>query len=143
MIPYNYAEEEVYALIKSCCSKEEDAKFMPLNVLQDHKGRTIIPDMFLPNGCRKLNIKPKTCIEIYANLYYDTFSRLKAMYDFIHSHPQLKDFHLMLITTEKVDHLQTVNSGLKGRDIQVVYFNDLLKKVALEKKQKGLLLRLF
>lgn len=42
----------------------------------------------------------------------------------------------MLITTEKVDHLQTVNSGLKGRDIQVVYFNDLLKKVALEKKTK-------
>lgn len=136
MILYNYAEEEVYTFIKSCCTKDEEAQFMPWNVLRDHNSRTIIPDMYLPKGCRKLDIKPKTCIEIYANLHYDTFSRLKAMYDFIHSHPQLKDFHLMLITTEMVDKFQTVNSGLKGRDIQVVYFNDLLKKVATDKKTK-------
>ena len=134
MIPYNYAEEEVYAFIKSCCTKDEDAKFMPLNVMQDHKGRTIIPDMFLPNGCHKLNIKPKTCIEVKANLYYDTLFRLREMHDFIHDHLKNEGFHLMLITMEKVDPLQSAYQGLKGRDIDIVYFNDWIRDIATGNK---------
>ena len=130
MIPYNYAEEEVYAFIKSCCAKDEDVKFMPLNVMQDHKGRTIIPDMFLPNGCRKLNIKPKTCIEVKANLYYDTLFRLREMHDFIRGHLKNESFHLMLVTMEKVDPFQSAYQGLRGRDIDIVYFNDWLRDIA-------------
>lgn len=130
MIPYNYAEEEVYAFIQSCCSKDEDAQFMPWNIIKDSKAPTLIPDIYLPNGCRKLDIKPKTCIEVKANLYYDTFDRLREMYDIMHGNPNFNGFHLMLVTMEKVDRFHAAYSGLKGRNIEIVYFNDWLKMKA-------------
>ena len=130
MIPYNYAEEEVYAFIKSCCSEDEDAQFMPWEIKQNHKSLPLIPDIYVPNGCRKLNIKPKTCIEVKANLYYDTFDRLREMYDIIHGHFENEGFHLMLVTMETVDQFQAAYSGLKGRNIEIVYFNDWLKMKA-------------
>lgn len=132
MIPYNYAEEEVYAFIKSCCSKDEDAQFMPWNIIKDSKAPTLIPDIYLPNGCQKLDIKPKTCIEVKANLYYDTFDRLREMYDIMHGHPIFNGFHLMLVTMEKVELLQNDYDIPVGRDIEIVYFKDWLKKVAFD-----------
>lgn len=133
MIPYNYAEEEVYAFIKSCCSKEEKAQFMPWNIIKDPNAPTLIPDIYLPNGCQKLDIKPKTCIEVKANLYYDTFDRLREMYDIMHGHPNFNGFHLMLVTMEKVELLKNGYGFPLGRDIEIVYFKDWLKKVALNK----------
>ena len=130
MIPYNYAEEEVYAFIKSCCSKDEDAQFMPWEIKQNNKSLPLIPDIYVPNGCRKLDIKPKTCIEVKANLYYDTFDRLREMYDIIHGHFENEGFHLMLVTMETVDQFQAAYSVLKGRNIEIVYFNDWLKMKA-------------
>lgn len=133
MIPYNYAEEEVYALIKSCCSKEEKALFMPWNIIKDPKAPTLIPDIYLPNGCQKLNIKPKTCIEVKANLYYDTLDRLREMYDILTGYPMFRDFHLILVTMERVKLLQEGYDFPLGRDIEIVYFKDWLKKVAFDK----------
>ena len=126
MIRYNYAEEEVYAFIKSRCSNEEEVQFMPWNIFRDHRSSTLIPDIYLPKGCRKLNIRPKTCIEIKANLNYNTFDRLREMYDIINSHSKEGDFHLMLVTMEKVEQLKTAYSGPIGRDIEIVYFYDWL-----------------
>lgn len=134
MIPYNYAEEEVYAFIKSCCSKDERAQFMPWNIIKDSKAPTLIPDIYLPNGCQKLDIKPKTCIEVKANLYYDTLDRLKEMYDIMHGHPYFNGFHLMLVTMEKVELLKNDYDIPLGRDIEIVYFKDWLKKVKFDKK---------
>lgn len=130
MIPYNYAEEEVYAFIKTCCSRDEEVKFMPWNILQDHKGKSIVPDIYLPKGCRKLNIRPKTCIEVKANLNYNTYDHLKGMYDFINNHLRKSGFHLMLVTMEKVDHFQLAYNELKGRDVEIVYFLDWLNGTA-------------
>lgn len=132
MIPYNYAEEEVYAFIKSCCSKDEMAQFMPWNIIKDPKAPTLIPDIYLPNGCQKLNIKPKTCIEVKANLYYDTLDRLREMYDIMHGHPDFNGFHLMLVTMEKVELLQNGYDLPLGRDIEIVYFKDWLKKESFD-----------
>ena len=134
MIPYNYAEEEVYAFIKSCCSKEEKALFMPWNIIKDPKAPTLIPDIYLPNGCQKLNIKPKTCIEVKANLYYDTLDRLREMHDIMHGYPMYNDFHLMLVTMEKVELLQPTYDFPLGRDIEIVCFKDWLKKVTFDEK---------
>lgn len=134
MIPYNYAEEEVYAFIKSCCSRDEKAQFMPWNIIKDSKAPTLIPDIYLPNGCQKLDIKPKTCIEVKANLYYDTLDRLREMYDIMHGHPNFNGFHLMLVTMEKVDPFQSAYQGLKGRDIDIVYFNDWLRNISTDNK---------
>ena len=134
MIPYNYAEEEVYAFIKSCCSKGEDAQFMPWEIKQNHKSLPLIPDIYVPNGCRKLKIKPKTCIEVKANLYYDTLSRLQEMYDIIHHHFEGGGFHLMLVTMEKVDPFLSAYQELKSREIDIVYFKDWLKGVATDPK---------
>lgn len=134
MIPYNYAEEEVYAFIKSCCTNDEKAQFMPWNIINDPKAPTLIPDIYLPNGCQKLNIKPKTCIEVKANLYYDTLDRLREMYNIIHGYPMYNDFHLMLVTMEEVGQLQPTYGFPLGRDIEIVYFKDWLKKVTFDKK---------
>lgn len=134
MIPYNYAEEEVYAFIKSCCSRDEKAQFMPWNIIKDSKAPTLIPDIYLPDGCQKLDIKPKTCIEVKANLYYDTLDRLKEMYDIMHGHPFFNGFHLMLVTMEKVELLKNDYDIPLGRDIEIVYFKDWLKKVKFDKK---------
>lgn len=134
MIPYNYAEEEVYAFIKSCCSKDEKAQFMPWNIIKESKVPTLIPDIYLPDGCQKLDIKPKTCIEVKANLYYDTLDRLREMYDIMHGHPNFNGFHLMLVTMEKVDPFQSAYQGLRGRDIDIVYFNDWLRDIATDNK---------
>ena len=133
MITYNFAEEEVYTFIKSCCTKDEEVQFMPWNIFRDHRSSTLIPDIYLPKGCRKLNIKPKTCIEVKANLNYNTFDRLREMYDFINSHFKEGGFHLMLVTTEKVENLKTAYSGIT-RDIEIVYFYDWLKKEIVDKK---------
>lgn len=133
MIPYNYAEEEVYAFIKSRCSEDEEVQFMPWNIFRDHRNSTLIPDIYLPKGCRRLNIKPKTCIEVKANLNYNTFDRLREMYDIIHSHFKEGNFHLMLVTMERVEQLKTAYSGPRGRDIEIVYFYDWLKKETVDK----------
>ena len=133
MIPYNYAEEEVYAFIKSRCSEDEEVQFMPWNIFRDHRNSTLIPDIYLPKGCCKLNIKPKTCIEVKANLNYNTFDRLREMYDIIHSHFKEGNFHLMLVTMEKVEQLKTAYRGPRGRDIEIVYFYDWLKKETVDK----------
>ena len=126
MIPYNYAEEEVYAFIKSRCSRDEEVQFMPWNIFRDHRSSTLIPDIYLPKGCRKLNIRPKTCSEIKANLNYNTFDRLREMYDIINSHSKEGDFHLMLVTMEKIEQFQMAYNELKGRGIEIVYFYDWL-----------------
>ena len=127
MIRYNYAEEEVYAFIKSRCSNEEEVQFMPRDIMSNRKGLTIIPDFYVPKGCRMLDIKPKTCIEVKANLNYNTVDHLKAMYDFMHDYLK-DDFHLMLVTMENVKQFQTAYNGPISRDINIVYFGDWLTK---------------
>ena len=107
---------------------------MPWNIIKDSKAPTLIPDIYLPNGCRKLDIKPKTCIEVKANLYYDTLDRLREMYDIMHGHPYFNGFHLMLVTMEKVELLKNDYDIPLGRDIEIVYFKDWLKKVKFDKK---------
>lgn len=128
MIPYNYAEEEVYDFIKSCCSKDEPSLFMPLEILRGKHSMTLVPDIYLPEGCRLLGIHPKTCIEVKANLQYDTFSRMMAMYDFIQDHLKDRGIRLMLVTMEKVDRPHPVYNRLAGRNIEIVYFDDLKER---------------
>lgn len=129
MIPYNYAEEEVYAFIKEQCSKDEDAQFMPWDVLMSKEAGVVVPDIYLPNGCKKLGIEKNTCIEVKANLRYDTFSRMREMSDFINAYLPDRGFHLILVTTEPIGGISKINVGLVGRDISIVYFNDWIDKV--------------
>lgn len=135
MIRYNYAEEEVYAFIKSRCSNEEEVQFMPRDIMSNRKGLTIIPDFYVPKGCRMLDIKPKTCIEVKANLNYNTVDHLKAMYDFMHDYLK-DDFHLMLVTMENVKQFQTAYNGPISRDINIVYFGDWLTKKAIDGRRE-------
>lgn len=134
MIPYNYAEEEVYAFIKSCCTKDEETKFMPWDIKYNNKSLPLIPDIYLPNGCQKLNIKPKTCIEVKANLYYDTLDRLRDMYDTINGHFKEGVFHLILVTMENPDIRQIDHVGLIRRNIEIIYFNDWYNLIKTKNK---------
>lgn len=131
MIPYNYAEEEVFDFIKKQCTKGEVPYFMPYHLLGDRKGAYLIPDIYLPNGCRKLGIRPQTCIEVKANLRYDTFDRMRSMSDVIKDNFQNEKLHLILVTMEPVDFLSSVYPALKSRDIEIVYFDDWLNKAGL------------
>ena len=122
MISYNYAEEEVYRFIKSQCSKDEEVEFMPYHLLENKTGHMVIPDMYLPKGCAILQIKPKTCIEVKANLLYDTLDRMRSMSDSINASHSGEGFHLMLVTMEPIRYLDAAYNALLGRGIEVKYF---------------------
>lgn len=128
MIPYNYAEEEVFAYIKSCCSENEPIRFMPLDIPLGGREGAVIPDIYLPNGCRMLDISPKTLIEVKANLKNDTFSRMREMYDVLHGNDKDQDYQLILITMEKGDDKYPVYKDLVSRNIQILCYGDLLEK---------------
>lgn len=122
MIPYSYAEEEVYRFIKSRCAGDETIEFMPYHLLKNDKGYMVIPDIYLPKGCKILKIKPKTCIEVKANLLYDTLDRMRSLSDFINTNHSGEGFHLMLVTMEPIRHLNSAYNVLLGRGIEVKYF---------------------
>ena len=128
MIPYNYAEEEVFAYIKSNCSKDEPIHFMPLDIPLGDSSEKIIPDIYLPNGCRELDIPSKALIEVKASLKNDTFSRMKEMYDILQGSHKDQEYQLILVTMEKVEDIYPVYNGLVGRNIQIIYYGDLLEK---------------
>lgn len=134
MIPYNYAEEEVFAFIKRQCVDEEEVDFMPYDILRSAQGVVVVPDMYLPKGCSKLGIKPKTFIEVKLNLHYDTLDRMRSMYDFIEANLSGERFHLMLVTMEPVEILDNTKVQLIERKIDILYFEDLQARV---KGQRG------
>lgn len=129
MIPYNYAEEEVFAFIKNQCSNDETITFMPYDILRGLNNEVVVPDMYLPKGCHKLGIKPKTCIEVKLNLRYDTVDRMRSMDDFIRTNLPGEGFRLMLVTIERVDKKQYSISGLVSRSIEIVCYDDWLSQI--------------
>ena len=139
MIPYNYAEEDVFIFIKSQCKKDETVVFMPYNVLTDKIGRGVVPDMYLPNGCSKLAIKPKTCIEVKSNLLYDTLDRIRSMYDFIKANLPDEGIHLMLVTMEPVEVISKTGYELVDREVEIKYFGDWIKGVGTQVIQKDII----
>lgn len=54
MIPYNYAEEEVYRFILSQFSKGKQVSFMPYDVLRNRNSFVEVPDIYLPIDAFKI-----------------------------------------------------------------------------------------
>ena len=129
MIPYNYAEEEVFAFIKQQCVGEEKIEFMPYDVLRSDQGVIVVPDMYLPKGCRRLGIEPKTCIEVKLNLHYDTLDRMRSMNDFIAANLPDEGIHLILVTMEPVEVRNVTKAPFMERNIEILYYGDLQARV--------------
>lgn len=85
-------EFQVFLFITSKCNKKKNE-----SVIQEYqnKNHRIRYDLYLPQGCSALNIKPKTAIEIKLRISYNTIERCKALYDNIMKEDNINDFFVI------------------------------------------------
>lgn len=109
-------EQKVYAVLKASLSEGESIEIHPQF------------DFYAPKGIKKLGWKEKTAIEVKYRLLYDTLSKIKSIYDNIGSSID----NLIVISFESVTsfsmQLLRTKQGLKGRDIEILSYDDLYEK---------------
>ena len=84
----NSFEAEVFRFINSKCNKKEC-------VYQEYSSdkSRIRYDLYLPHGCKALNISSRTAIEIKLRISYNTLERCKHLYNIAIMQPYTR--HLM------------------------------------------------
>lgn len=76
----SYLEYELYAFLESQVDSKNGEKIL-LGALFKSDKIFYYADFYLPEGCKALEIKPKTIIEAKSRLFPDTLYRLKRLFD--------------------------------------------------------------
>lgn len=74
------AEQMVCSFINDLLADDEEIK-VEYVLPEVKKGLRYIADIYLPQGCRKLKVKPKSVIEIKTVVLFDTVYRYKNLFD--------------------------------------------------------------
>ena len=109
-------EEGIYTLISKCLTENETIKYD-----KDF-------DFFLPNGVKKLSWPKNTYIEIKYRLMYDSFSRIRMMYDKIEN----REKNLIVIFLHKKSFMPLsdyLNNRINNCSITFLSYIDFQRKV--------------
>ena len=106
----NSFEAEVFRFINSKCNKKEC-------VYQEYSSdkSRIRYDLYLPYGCKALNISSRTAIEIKLRISYNTLERCKHLYNIAINEDKLNDFFVIYSYAPNYDNDYTdsfINEGV-------------------------------
>lgn len=76
-----FSEHRLYNILSHYCDEEEKVKIEPADLGLISNGMTMRPDLYLPDGCKALKLKPKTIIEVRSELDFDTLQTVRVIYD--------------------------------------------------------------
>lgn len=132
---HDFAETLLYGFIHSFCAKDE-----PL--LTDVKSMAItsgslryIPDFYLPNGCKALDIKPKTIIEVKSSFTTESILFLRKVHDYFFNKFQKSGYRFLCVFMDglhedylspKISKVATV--GRINSDFNIISYHELSKK---------------
>ena len=118
-------ESEVFRFIDSKCKNKECVYQEYLN----NKSR-IRYDLYLPYGCKALNISSRTAIEIKLRISYNTIERCKSLYNIAIKEDKLNDFFVIYGHAPNYDNDYTdsfINEGVAFYSFD--YFKANVEKV--------------
>lgn len=130
-----FSETLLYGFIHNFCKNDEPILTEVRTMAFESGSRRYIPDIYLPNGCSALQIKPKTMIEVRTQFNTESILMLRELYDYFYHDFQKKGYNFVCVFMEgsREDNLIPFpNIGLHGRfndQFYFTFFNDLFKKV--------------
>lgn len=112
-------EEEVLYTIASVIDVDNDEKIIVHPMI--NQNLRIIADMFLPKGCKYLNVKPNTIVEVHIQLYQDWLLRCVYRYlPYLNNNPYS---HLLIIY--KDSFVSIPDSIKKNTNIRIISKTEL------------------
>ena len=111
-----YLESFVGYLLHQLCDKENKKTYTDYKVATDQEA--VYADYLLEEGCEALGMKGKTLVEVKQRLTNNSFEHFRILADF-------SEISVLVVTLENV-HVKLFEFGLKGRDIKIISFTDLL-----------------
>lgn len=129
----SFSEYHFYDILNSFCTDKERIETEPRNLGLKTRGTTFFPDIYLPDGCKALGLKPNTIVEVKARLSYDTLQILRLISDVFYPVFQDKGYHFLciLMVEDRSSLLDKKEKGLMpGRindDFQVKTIKELLE----------------
>ena len=137
-----FSEYRMYDILTHYCSKGETVEMEPANLGLTSHGMTMRPDLYLPNGCKALHLKPKTIIELHSELDFDLIQSLRIIHDNFYHVMRDKGYYFLcvLMSEEEIPVLTSFNKipiqGRFGEDFQIKPLKELLDNV--QQKNKNL-----
>ncbi len=129
-----FAEPLLYKFIKNSCTKDETL-LTDVNKLGITSGsRKYIADLFLPQGCKKLQLKPNTLIEVKSRVTTDTIQFLRELHDYFYPEFMKRGYRFLCVFMEgsREDFLlpKSTNApiGRLNEDFSFMFFDELVKK---------------
>lgn len=130
----DFAETLLFGFIQNFCTEDEPLLTDVKDMAIVSGLRKYIPDFYLPNGCQKLGMKPKTIIEAKSNFTTGSIQFLRELHDNFYSEFQKKGYHFLCVfMDDSHEEYQFMASifGLKSRlndDFNIIFFDKLIEK---------------
>lgn len=137
-----FSEYRMYDILTHYCSKGEILEIEPAYLGLTSHGMTMRPDLYLPNGCKALHLKPKTIIELHSELDFDLIQSLRIIYDNFYGVMREKGYNFLCVLMYEEDipvltsfHEMPIRDRF-GEGFQIKTLKELLGNV--QKKNQNL-----
>lgn len=87
-------------------------------------------DFYIPKGCKELDWPINTYVEVKYRLIYDTISKIRDLFDKSNAN---KLIVIVITEDNKIGKIFEASNYISGRNIEIVYYKDLIKKVPVKK----------
>lgn len=112
-------EDSVGQILAKLCKAEGVPFERPVHGSSKRNKGSLIADFLLEKGCTALNCPDGTLVEVKMRLTNNSFNHLKQLSDYSNSQ--------LLVVTLDFNYISLFTNNLKGRDIRIISFNELLK----------------
>lgn len=92
-----FSEHRMFDILTHFCTNSETIEIEPANLGFTSYGMEMRPDLYLPNGCKALNLKPKTIIELHSDLDFDVIQSLRIIHDNFYSSMSEKGYNFICV----------------------------------------------
>lgn len=127
--PESFGEYRLYEFISRYCTDKEEVRAEPLDLDISSEGLRYIPDIYLPTGCKALDLKPKTIIEVRTRVNPDSLQQIIRISDTFRSLFSAEGYVFLCVFMEDRLHFLSESQfplvGRFNKDFQVISFDDL------------------
>ena len=130
-----FSEHQFYNFLSHYCDKNEQVILEPRNMEFTSDSIRYYPDIYLPSGCKALNLKSKTLIEVKSRLTFDTIQWLRVFSDTFRDTFEAKGYTFVCVFILDVDVPELIGSGFPkiagrfGEHFQIITLAQLQKLV--------------
>ena len=130
-----FSEHQFYNFLSHYCDKNEQVILEPRNMEFTSDSIRYYPDIYLPSGCKALNLKSKTLIEVKSRLTFDTIQWLRVFSDTFRDTFEAKGYTFVCVFILDVDVPELIGTGFPkiasrfGEHFQIKTLEQLKKLV--------------